>query len=69
MDIKEAIEILKEYRTGSYEALKDIPKVYRAIDTVLTELEKQKQIKAEMLKVAFEEGYNQGYLAGAMERI
>lgn len=61
MELKEAIKILSEYRTGSYEALKDIPKVYRAIDTVLTELEKQKQIKAEMRKVAYEEGYIQGF--------
>lgn len=49
MELKEAIEILSEYRTGSYEALKDIPKVYRAIDTVLTALDKQ---------------YNKGYQDG-----
>lgn len=41
----------------------------KAIKTVLAELEKQKQVKAEMRKVAWEEGYNQGYLAGAMESI
>lgn len=35
-----------------------------AVKTVLTELDKQKQVKAEMRKVAWEEGYNQGYLAG-----
>lgn len=64
MELQEAIEILKEYRTGSYEGLKDIPKVFRAIDTVLAELDRQKQVKAEMRKVAWEEGYNQGYLAG-----
>lgn len=32
-----------------------------AIDTVLSELDKQKQIKADMRKVAFEEGYIQGF--------
>lgn len=67
MEREEAIEILKEYRTGSYEGLKDIPKVFRAIDTVLAELDKQKQVKAEMRKVAWEEGYNQGYLTGVMD--
>ena len=36
------------------------------VDKLTEELEKQKQIKAEMRKVAFEEGYNQGYLEGAM---
>ena len=39
------------------------------VDKLTEELEKQKQVKAEMRKVAWEEGYNQGYLAGAMEQI
>lgn len=33
------------------------------------EIDRLKESKQEMRKVAFEEGYNQGYLAGAMERI
>ena len=41
----------------------------QAIDTVLAELDRQKEVKAEMRKVAWEGGYNQGYLAGAMESI
>jgi hypothetical protein len=39
------------------------------VDKLTEELDKQKQVKAEMRKVAWEEGYNQGYLAGAMESI
>ena len=39
------------------------------VDKLTEELEKQKQVKSEMRKVAWEEGYNQGYLAGAMESI
>lgn len=39
------------------------------VDKLTAELDKQKQVKAEMRKVAWEEGYNQGYLAGAMESI
>lgn len=34
------------------------------VDKLTEELDKQKQVKAEMRKVAWEEGYNQGYLAG-----
>ena len=69
MELKEAIEILRAYRVGGYGTLMDIRVMFEAIDTVLAELDKQKQVKAEMRKVAWEEGYNQGYLAGAMESI
>ena len=34
------------------------------LDKLTEELEKKKQVKSEMRKVAWEEGYNQGYLAG-----
>lgn len=39
------------------------------VDKLTAKLDKQKQVKSEMRKVAWEEGYNQGYLAGAMESI
>lgn len=52
--------LLEEKFDGSAEE-----KVYK----LTAELDKQKQVKAEMRKVAWEEGYNQGYLAGAMESI
>jgi hypothetical protein len=69
MNLEKAIEILKD-NDNVNDILENCGcKVMSAIDTVLNELEKQKQIKAEMRKVAYEEGYNQGYLAGAMERI
>jgi hypothetical protein len=55
--------------TAFEEVLIERRKDVEAIDTVLAELDKQKQVKAEMRKVAWEEGYNQGYLAGAMESI
>lgn len=85
MELQEAIEILntikfEEDRTMYFIELNKIPdeakKRYRtaelnseAIGKILEELDRQKQVKAEMRKVAWEEGYNQGYLAGAMESI
>ena len=39
------------------------------VDKLTEELDKQKQVKEKILKAGFEEGYNQGYLAGAMESI
>lgn len=76
--LEENNAILK--RTGLDEVLKERRAEFEAIDTVLKELdtlqmnyklleEKFDGSKAEMRKVAWEEGYNQGYLAGAMERI
>ena len=59
---KEIFEHLKYH--GWINAIKrdvDASDVIEAIDTVLAELDKQKQVKAEMRKVAWEEGYNQGY--------
>lgn len=66
MEIKEAIELLKTVRGNEYVATTDYE---NALNTVLAELDRQKQVKAEMRKVAWEEGYNQGYLTGAMESI
>lgn len=39
----------------------------QAINIVLAELDRQKEIKAEMRKVAFEEGFEQGRIKGIME--
>lgn len=55
--------------TAFEDVLIERKKDIEVIDTVLAELDRQKQVKAEMRKVAWEEGYNQGYLAGAMESI
>ena len=63
MKIEKAIEVLKEYLVVNPYGFD----TEKAIETVLQELEKQKKIKAEMRKVAWEEGYNQGYLAGVMD--
>ena len=62
---KEIFEHLK-YRGWITDIKRDVDAsdVIDAIDTVLAELDRQKQVKAEMRKVAWEEGYNQGYLAG-----
>lgn len=49
--------------------LKELDTFEEKVDKLTAELDKQKQVKAEMRKVAWEEGYNQGYLAGAMESI
>ena len=62
MNLEEAIEYLKDYAdwvNGMNPSYHDTMSV--AIDTVLKELEKQKQIKQEMRKVAYEEGYIQGF--------
>ena len=70
MELKEAIEFLKDYANWVGKLNRDYPDTMgEAINTVLAELDRQKQVKAEMQKVAWEEGYNQGYLAGAMELI
>lgn len=70
MELKEAIEFLRDYADWVNRLNRNYPDTMgEAIDTVLAELDKQKQVKAEMRKVAWEEGYNQGYLAGAMESI
>ena len=70
MKLSEAIEILKDYADWTSMLRTKCPDCMgEAIDVVLSELNKQKQVKAEMRKVAWEEGYNQGYLAGAMESI
>ena len=62
MVLKEAIEILEGLIEPQSTLLGSFDK--EAVKTVLAELGKQKQVKAEMRKVAWEEGYNQGYLAG-----
>ena len=99
MELKEAIDILKDYadwtsmlRTQCPDCMGEAIKVVLAeldtitmnytlleekfdgsaeekVDKLTAELDRQKQVKAEMRKVAWEEGYNQGYLAGAMESI
>ena len=56
-------------KTAFEEVLIERRKDVKAIDTVLAELDRQKQVKEKILKAGFEEGYNQGYLAGAMESI
>lgn len=85
MELKEAIEILENVMAdeviGTY-CLEIQKKVdcykncenedcflQQAIDTVLKELDRQKQVKAEMRKVVWEEGYNQGYIKGVMDSI
>ena len=50
--------------TAFEEVLIERRKDVETIDTILKELDRQKEVKAEMRKVAWEEGYNQGYLAG-----
>ena len=65
MKIEKAIEVLKEYLVVNPYGFD----TEKAIETVLKELDRQKQVKAEMRKVAWEEGYNQGFLAGVRERI
>lgn len=67
MELEEAIEILEGLIEPQSSLLGSFDK--EAVKTVLAELDRQKQVKAEMRKVAWEEGYNQGYLAGAMEQI
>ena len=74
MELSEAIERLIKEKEITIEAIEcslsgtsernDWGGLVQAINTVLAELDKQKQVKAEMRKVAWEEGYNQGYLAG-----
>ena len=68
MELKEATQLINSYDFNEIAEFQD-GVMQEAIDTVLAELDKQKQVKAEMRKVAWEEGYNQGYLAGAMESI
>lgn len=67
MELKEAIEILKGLIEPQSTLLGSFDK--EAVKTVLVELDKQKQAKEKILKAGFEEGYNQGYLAGTMESI
>ena len=70
MELKEAIEILKDYADWTAMLRTQCPDCMgEAIKIVLAELDKQKQVKAEMRKVAWEEGYNQGYIKGVMESI
>ena len=70
MELKEAIEFLKDYADWARQLNVTHPDTMGiAIDTVLKELDRQKEVKAEMRKVSWEEGYNQGYLAGVMEQI
>ena len=61
MELKEAIEILKAERERRLPLFMDVRVVYSAIDTVLAELDRQTG--------KYEQGYNDGYLAGAMESI
>lgn len=65
MRIEKAIKVLKEYLVVNPYGFD----TEKAIERVLQELEKQKKAKEKMRKVAFEEGYNQGFLAGVRERI
>lgn len=65
MELKEAIEILKGLIEPQSTLLGSFDK--EAVKTVLAELDRQKQVKAEMRKVAWEEGYNQGYIKGVMD--
>lgn len=85
MELKEAIDILENVIAdeviGTYcleiqktvDCYKNCENedcfLQQAIDIVLKELDRQKQVKEKILKAGFEEGYNQGYLAGAMESI
>lgn len=63
MRIEKAIKVLKEYLVVNPYGFD----TEKAIERVLQELEKQKKAKAEMRKVAWEEGYNQGYYMGVMD--
>ena len=65
MELKEAIEIFEGLIEPQSSLLGSFDK--EAIKIVLEELEKQKQVKAEMRKVAWEEGYNQGYIKGVID--
>ena len=67
MVLKQAVEILKNYQEDRLPLFIDVRVVYEAIDTVLAELDRLKEIKAEMRKVAFEEGFEQGRIKGIME--
>lgn len=67
MVLKQAVEILKNYKEDRLPLFIDVRVVYEAVDTVLAELDKQKQVNAEMRKVAFEEGFEQGRIKGIME--
>ena len=67
MVLKQAVEILKNYKEDRLPLFIDVRVVYEAIDTVLAELDRLKEIKAEMRKVAFEEGFEQGRIKGIME--
>lgn len=67
MVLKQAVEILKNYKEDRLPLFIDVRVFYEAIDTVLAELDRLKEIKAEMRKVAFEEGFEQGRIKGIME--
>ena len=72
MKLEEAIEYLQELKQTlktAFWSKEYVDSRVVAIDTVLKELDRQKQVKEKILKAGFEEGYNQGYLAGTMERI
>ena len=57
MELQEAIEYLKDYANWVRSLNREYPDTMGvAIDTVLAELDKKKEIKAEMRKVAFEKG-------------
>lgn len=68
MELQEAIEYLKDYANWVRRLNREYPDTMGVvIDTVLAELDRQKEIKAEMRKVAFEEGFEQGRIKGIME--
>lgn len=69
MVLKQAVEILKNYKEDRLPLFIDVRVVYEAIDTVLAELDKQKQVNAEMRKVAFEEGFEEGFEQGRIKGI
>lgn len=67
MVLKEAIEILEGLIEPQSTLLGGFDK--EAVKTVLAELDKQKQVKAEMRKVAWEEGFEQGRIKGIIEAV
>lgn len=71
MELQEAVKLLIKHGEIIHDLVgtpKDKKcKTQIVIDTVLSELDRQKEIKAEMRKVAFEEGFEQGRIKGIME--
>ena len=80
MEREEAIRKLSElikhkndydeaYGTKIYRPYSMSKEDWECVEVLLAELDKQIQVRPNLLIAGFQEGYNQGYLAGAMESI